>query len=60
MSNMGYCRFQNTAGDLEDCLEALDDAGGIDDLSGEEKRAAIRLIRTCKRIAGDYGETVES
>lgn len=23
MANMSYCRFENTLGDLEDCLEAL-------------------------------------
>jgi hypothetical protein len=23
MSNMSYCRFENTAGDFRDCLEAL-------------------------------------
>ena len=25
MSNMSYCRFENTAEDLGDCVEALDD-----------------------------------
>lgn len=25
MSNMSYCRFQNTLGDLQDCYEALGD-----------------------------------
>ena len=23
MSNMSYCRFENTYGDLEDCIEAV-------------------------------------
>jgi hypothetical protein len=23
MSNMSYCRFQNTSGDLQDCLEVM-------------------------------------
>ena len=23
MANMGYCRFQNTRSDMEDCLDAL-------------------------------------
>jgi hypothetical protein len=53
MSNMSYCRFQNTLADLRDCEEAL----GEDQLrlSDEEKRAAVKLIKTCKRIADDYG-----
>ena len=25
MSNMSYCRFENTAGDLGDCIEAIHD-----------------------------------
>lgn len=29
MSNMSYCRFQNTVDDLEDCLEALRELDGI-------------------------------
>jgi len=25
MSNMSYCRFENTASDLQDCLDAVED-----------------------------------
>lgn len=32
MSNMSYCRFQNTLGDLGDCYENMDD----NDLSKDE------------------------
>ena len=35
MSNMSYCRFQNTASDLEDCVEAIEN-GKIDELSQDE------------------------
>ena len=51
MSNMGYCRFQNTLFDLEDCEEHMDD-----DLSPEEMKARERLIKVCKEIAEDYGD----
>jgi len=47
MSNMSYCRFQNTAMDLDDCQEALEAC--INDgeaLSAEEHRAAKRLLET--------------
>lgn len=52
MSNMSYCRFQNTAGDFADCLSALSDRiegqdGG--QLSPEELAAA-------KRLASDAAE----
>ncbi len=49
MSNMGYCRFENTLADLRDCLEHLDD----DDLSEREDKARARLIRLCAIIGQD-------
>ncbi len=37
MSNMSYCRFQNTLRDLKDCLDALCDIdGNLSELSKEE------------------------
>lgn len=44
--NMDYCRFQNTAQDLEDCAEHMDDT----DLSKDEERAKKKLIRICREI----------
>ena len=62
MANLAYCRFRNTARDLKDCSDALEEllAGNpfnvLDDegsgfeklakLSPEEGDAAIRLIQT--------------
>ncbi len=46
MSNMGYCRFQNTVADLRDCFDHLHD-----ELSPDEERARQRLVDLCKRIA---------
>ena len=54
MGNMGYCRFENTVPDLEDCQEHLFD----EDLSEEEERARKRLIRICKEIAAEYSRRV--
>ena len=54
MSNMGYCRFQNTLSDLRDCLETLEGENEHyqepEDLSDEEYRAMIRLIEICRDI----------
>ena len=58
MSNMSYCRFQNTYGDLQDCYEALSEKS-LDELSESEKRYAIKLIRMCADIADDFLEEVE-
>lgn len=52
MSNMGYCRFQNTVKDLQDCYEHMDDS----DLSPEEQEARKWMIKMCGDIATDYEE----
>lgn len=58
MSNMSYCRFQNTANDLSDCYDSLFD----EDLSDDEKRARRRLIQTCREIVNeaDNDDTLEA
>lgn len=54
MSNMSYCRFQNTLQDLRDCYE-----GWGEDLSPEETKAQKRLLKLCKDIVEDFGEDYE-
>jgi len=55
MSNMSYCRFQNTEKDLSDCAEALEGLLGTDPdmepLSNAESRAAVNLASRCFDIA---------
>ena len=53
MSNMSYCRFENTLNDLRDCEEHLDD----DDLSKSEKEYRDRLLKLCKRITNENMDT---
>lgn len=55
MSNMSYCRFQNTLEDLHDCYDNLYD----DDLSEEETRARKRLIKLCKAIVDECEDELE-
>ncbi len=45
MSNMGYCRFQNTLSDLRDCVEALEDGKKLSD---EERAAADRMVEVAE------------
>lgn len=61
MSNMSYCRFENTARDLDDCQEALEEliGGEAKPLSRTELEAAKRLARTCIAIVGLIAETYE-
>lgn len=55
MSNKSYCRFQNTAPDLKDCLENMDD----NYLSQDEAIARRRLIQVAVAIAEEYGHEVK-
>lgn len=48
MSNMAYCRFQNTLADLEDCQDNFYRVESV-----EEAQAAIDLYRLCCTIAND-------
>lgn len=52
MSNMSYCRFRNTLGDLDDCKDALEAMmyEGEAALDAEELVAAKNLVKTCAEI----------
>lgn len=54
MSNMSYCRFENTNADLADCLDALlemtENKRKEDKLGREELRAAKALAAKCLEI----------
>ncbi len=62
MSNMSYCRFENTFGDLEDCYHALHEEGGVEgveqDANEYEKPYIKRLIELCKDIVEEFGDEV--
>jgi len=51
MGNMSYCRFENTAADLRDCLNAIH-RGDTDDLSDYE----IDGLKSIMRMANDLVE----
>ena len=46
MSNMSYCRFENTARDLRDCASHIGD-----DLDGDESRARLGFMRRDPRVS---------
>lgn len=56
MSNMSYCRFQNTLNDLRECYESL---AADDDLSENEQKAKDKLIKMCGNIYSDFGPDLE-
>lgn len=56
MSNMSYCRFENTKGDLENCVDHM-----TDPLSPAEHRARDAIIQMAYDIVSlnDRGEIPE-
>ena len=51
MSNMSYCRFENTVGDLQDCIEAIHDwEEECKDLNSYEMRALKDLLEQAREI----------
>lgn len=59
MSNMSYCRFENTLHALQDCYGALED-GEIDDMSPEEERAMKNLIKLCGDLHEEFNESKDN
>lgn len=52
MSNMSYCRFQNTAGDLADCLNYVN----VKVDSREEDEARKRLVKLCRQVVEQFDD----
>ncbi len=58
MSNMSYCRFENTARDLRDCRDAIEN-GEINDLGSQyEVDALEQLLDLCKEVVA-YKDEIE-
>jgi len=53
---MSYCRFRNTATDLQDCYDNIDETK---DLPDEEARARGILIYICCQIAQECAEGID-
>jgi len=51
MSNMSYCRFQNTLHDLQDCFNEMEENFDFSELSSDEKSAFKSLIELCKDVS---------
>lgn len=54
MSNLSYCRFQNTAADLRDCVDHA-----CSHLEGDERRSRLSVLRSCVDILESIGLVVE-
>ena len=54
MSNMSYCKFENTYNDLQDCYETITNNNEL--LSPSEEKCKKKLIKLCKDVALDFAE----
>jgi hypothetical protein len=56
--HMSYCRFQNTALDLHECENVLEEMfdGSTGPLSEDELRAARKLVNSCIDIARIFAD----
>jgi len=53
MSNMSYCRFENTLSDLQDCYNNWE---GDDYLLDREAHARSAMLRLCQQIVTEFGD----
>lgn len=49
MPNMSYCRFENTANDLDDCVNAINN-GATRDLNRWEVGGLARILELCEQV----------
>ena len=60
MANMSYCRFENTANDLRDCVNAIEEGEYDKDISGSEKRGLKEILKLAHQLVNDLEYEVES
>jgi len=53
---MSYCRFENTARDLQDCVSAIEDSE-VYDFDGYELNGFKKLIRLAEELTNMDSET---
>lgn len=52
MPNMSYCRYENTALDMQDVVDTLWDSDCSEDLSEYETRGLRTILELAKEIVG--------
>lgn len=60
MSNMSYCRFENTSSDLQDCLDAMEEPDfDTSEFSTYEQDAYDSMFEQCQEFIKRYTEIEE-
>lgn len=60
MSNMSYCRFENTSNDLQECIDALAGIKKFDELSDSEMQKAQEMYDQCQTYMRLFEEQEEA
>ena len=62
MSNMSYCRFQNTSMDLRDCVDAMEEAYDLPelDLSKDEMQSMNWMRQLCEKFIEEHDRLMSS
>lgn len=60
MANMSYCRFENTANDLRDCVYAIEEGEYNNGISDTEKRGLEEIFELAYQLVNELEYDVES
>ena len=63
MSNMSYCRFENTSRDLRDCVEAMHqliDNNGVDEYGEALSKTELNAMHNMMTITEEFIELYET
>jgi len=56
---MSYCRMQNTAQDLRDCIYAIEEGEYTDEISRNEQRGLAEIVELARQIVEDLEYEIE-
>lgn len=59
MANMSYCRFENTANDLRDCVYAIEEGEYNNGISKSEKRGLEEIFELAHQLVNELEYDVE-
>lgn len=60
MANMSYCRFENTANDLRDCVYAIEEGEYNNGISVSERRGLEEIIELAHQLVNELEYDVEA
>ena len=60
MANLSYCRFENTANDLRDCVYAIEEGEYNDGISDTERRGLEKIFELAHQLVNELEYDVES